>query len=237
MRSGIKLAFAAFSALFFLAAPAVSAAPAGQKDLKEILSQLDTAAANFRSTSADFEFITEQTDPVPDKDTQKGTVFYKRNGKNFQMAAHIREENGKPVPKDLTYANGKVNLYEKLTNQVHVKDASKYESYLLLGFGASGKELAEKWEIKYLGSEVLKDGTASVNTEKLELVARDPDVLKLFPKVTIWIDPTRAVSLKQYFDEGQGQSRSCFYFNIKLNLPLHESDFSFKTDSQTTYIK
>jgi outer membrane lipoprotein-sorting protein len=234
MHSGIKFVFAASIALFLLPAPAALAA---QKDLKEVLSQLDAAAANFRSTSADFEFITEQTDPVPDKDIQKGTVDYKRNGKNFQMAAHIREENGKPVPKDLTYSGGKVMLYEKLTNQVHVKDAAKYESYLLLGFGASGKELADKWSIKYLGSEALMDGKTSVETEKLELVAKDPDVLKLFPKVIIWVDPVRGVSLKQIFDEGQGQSRTCFYFNIKVNQSLRESDFTFKTDGQTTYIK
>ena len=75
MRPQIKLAFAASIALFLLPAPAALAA---QKDLKEVLSQLDAAAANFRSTSADFEFITEQTDPVPDKDVQKGTVYYKR---------------------------------------------------------------------------------------------------------------------------------------------------------------
>ncbi len=90
----------------------------------------------------------------------------------------------------------------------------------MLGFGASGKELAEKWEIKYLGSETLKDGETSVETEKLELVAKDPDVRKMFPKVTIWMDPERGVSLKQVFDEGQGQSRTCFYFNIKVNQPL-----------------
>ncbi len=234
MRPHIKLAFAASIAFFLLPVPAALAA---QKDLNQVLSQLDVAAANFRSTAADFEFITEQTDPVPDKDIQKGTSYYKRSGKSFQWAAHIREENGKPVPKDLTYSGGKVLLYEKLTNQVHVVNAAKYESYLLLGFGASGKELADRWNIKYLGSEALKDGATSVDTEKLELVAKDPDVLKLFPRVIIWIDPVRGVSLKQYFDEGQGQSRTCFYFNIKVNQPLRDSDFTFKTDSQTTYIK
>ena len=31
--------------------------------------------------------------------------------------------------------------------------AEKYESYLMLGFGASGNDLADKWTIKYLGTE------------------------------------------------------------------------------------
>jgi outer membrane lipoprotein-sorting protein len=233
MRLGIKLVFAASIALALLPGRAAFAAD----DLEKVLRQLDIAAAGFHSTSADFEFVTEQTDPIYDKDVQKGAVYYKRSGKAFQMAAHIREENGKPVPKDLTYSGGKITLYEKLANQVHVREAAKYESYLLLGFGASGKELAGKWDIRYLGSETLTDGKAGVKTEKLELVAKDPDVRKMFPKVTIWVDPARAVSLKQVFDEGPGQKRTCLYFNIKTNLTLPGSDFTFKTDSQTQYVK
>ena len=38
-------------------------------------------------------------------------------------------------------------------NQVTTIDqaAAKYESCFMLGFGASGKELEDKWDIKYLG--------------------------------------------------------------------------------------
>jgi len=240
MRLGIKLVFAASIALALAASRGVYAAP--PEDLNGVLHRLDAAATGFRSTSADFEFVTEQTDPVYDKDTQKGTVYYKRSGKSFQMAAHIRTEangNGKdkPVPKDILYSGGKVTLYEKLTDEVHVRDAAKYEGYLLLGFGAGGKELADKWEIKYLGSETLNDGKTAVATEKLELLAKDPDVRKLFPKVTIWVDPARAVSLKQIFDEGQGQSRTCLYFNIKLNPAIPDSEFAIKTGRQTKISK
>jgi len=93
----------------------------------------------------------------------------------------------------------------------------------MLGFGASGHELAEKWTIKYLGTEVI-DG---IKTDKLELVAKDPAVRKTIPKVTIWLDTLRAVSLKQIFDEGEGQSRVCYYTNIKVNQPLLKGAFSF----------
>ena len=44
----------------------------------------------------------------------------------------------------------------------------------MLGFGASGKELEEKWNITYLGQETL-DG---VKTDKLELVPKDPAIRK-----------------------------------------------------------
>jgi len=245
MQFGVKPVFAASIALALVAARGAYSAP--QEDLNSVLRRLDAAAANFHSTSADVEFDTVWTDPVYNKDIDKGAVYYKRNGKAFQMAVHFREEaNGveegkpakfRPVPKDLIYSGGKVTLYEKLTDEVHVRDAAKYESYLLLGFGASGKELADRWEIEYLGAETLTDGKRAIATEKLELLAKDPDVRKLFPKVTIWVDPARAVSLKQIFDEGHGQSRTCYYFNIKLNPAIRDSDFAFKTDSQTKIVK
>jgi outer membrane lipoprotein-sorting protein len=233
MRKGTKFFIAVFVALQFLPGQIGNAAPPDQKDLKEILRQLDAAAANFHSTSADVEFDTVQTDPVYDKDVQKGTVNYKRSGKAFQVAVHFVTENGRPNPKELTYSGGKAMLYQKLQNQLYVRDLTKYESYLLLGFGASGIELADKWEIKYLGSETLQDGAVPVKTERLELVAKDPDVRKMYPKVTIWVDTARALSLKQVFDQGQGQSRTGYYSNIKLNPSLPDSDFTIKTDSKT----
>jgi outer membrane lipoprotein-sorting protein len=133
----------------------------------------------------------------------------------------------------MVISGGVFKLYEPLINQVTVSTkVSKYESYLVLGFGASGKDFEQKWNIRYLGSETL-DG---VKTEKLELVAKDPEVLKLFPKVTIWVDTERGISLKQLFDEGQGAYRVCVYFNFKLNLPLPADAFTFKTNSQTQIV-
>jgi outer membrane lipoprotein-sorting protein len=202
-------------------------------NLQSVLHKLDVAAANFHSTSADFEFDSVLTDPIPETDVQKGIVYYERKGPAFRMGVHIREVNGKPVPKVMIVSGGVFKLYEPMINQVTTSTkVSKYESYLELGFGASGRELADKWRIKYLGSEAI-DG---VKTEKLELVAKDPAVLKLFPKVTIWMDTELGVSLKQVFDEGPGQTRICHYFNFKINQPLPGDAFSFKTDRQTTYV-
>jgi outer membrane lipoprotein-sorting protein len=226
MRLERKLVFAASIAIILLGRAAFAAA-ADEKE--KVLRQLDIAAKNFRSTSADFEFVTITTEPIYEKDVQKGIAFYKRDGSTFQMAAHIREIDGKPVPRDLTYSAGKVMLFDPLQNQLRVMDAAKYESYLLLGFGASGEEMANKWQIKYLGQELL-DG---IKTDKVELTAKDPNVLKLFPKVTIWLDTEHAVSLKQVFDEGQGITRTCIYSHIKTNQPLPKDAFTLKTNKQT----
>ncbi len=223
-----KLVSTAGMLLVLLQARAVFAAD----NLDGVLRRLDAAAANFHTTSTEFEFDTVSTVPIYDKDVQKGTAYYKRDGKSFQMAAHITEVNGKPVPKDLTYSDGKVRLFEPLLNQVRVMNAAKYESYLLLGFGASGKELADKWNISDLGQEIV-DG---VKTDKLELIAKDPSVLKLFPKVTIWLDTDHAVSMKQVFDEGQGMTRTCTYAHFKTNVDLPKDAFTLKTNKQTHFV-
>jgi hypothetical protein len=89
MHRGRKLVVAALMAVLLLAARAASATPAEEKAKDAVLRRLDVAAANFHSTSADFEFDSVTTDPIPDKDVQKGTVYYERKGNSFQMAAHI----------------------------------------------------------------------------------------------------------------------------------------------------
>jgi hypothetical protein len=141
MHRGRKLVVTALMAALLLAARAASATPAEEKAKDEVLRRLDASAANFHSTSADFEFDAVETEPIPDKDVQKGTVYYERKGNSFQMAAHIHELNGKIASKVYSYTSGVFKLYEKLTNQVtRFSKVSQYESYLMLGFGASGKE-------------------------------------------------------------------------------------------------
>jgi len=218
--------------LLFTTRPVV-ATPDAPDEKEKVLRRLDEAAKNFRSTSADFEFDSITTEPVPDKDVQKGVVYYERKSGSFQMAAHIREENGKPVPKVYVYSGGAVRLYEQLINQVTtLTKAGQYESWFMLGFGASGKDLEQKWEISYLGSETL-DG---VKTEILEMVPRDPAIRKNLSKVKMWVDPERGVSLKQILYFSSSEYRVCVYFNIKINQPLPAGAFTFKTDSKTTYV-
>lgn len=195
------------------------------QDLAGVLAKLDAAAKDFHTTTANFEFDTIQTDPIPDTDIQRGTAYYQRNGTNFQMAGHITEHNKHPSEKTYILSRGVLRISDtgKEADAKAVTQASKYQSYLMLGFGASGSQLAEKWDIKYLGTEDI-DGT---RTDKLELIAKDPAVRRNIAKVTAWMDTSRAVSLKVIFDEGEGQSWVCRYSNIKINQPLPGNAFSF----------
>lgn len=219
MHSRKLFAFFALVAISFL-----PLRPAHSQNLASVLAKLDAAARDFHTVTATVEFDTIQTDPIYNKDVMTGTAYYERNS-HFQMAAHFTAYDGRPTKRAYVFSGGTL-LYSDTGKEKDAKpypQASKYESYFMLGFGASGKDLADKWNIADLGKETI-DG---VVTDKLELVAKDPNVLKMFPKVTIWLDTARAISLKQVFDEGDGQSRVCTYTNIKVNQPLPKTAFSF----------
>jgi outer membrane lipoprotein-sorting protein len=229
---------AASSALLFVPAiRAASAAPTDDEKAK-VLERLNQSASAFHSTAAEVEFDQIETDPVPDTDRQKGVVYYERKDGSFRAGVHFNEHNGRPSAKAYTYTNGVFSLYEPGPNEVTTySKVAKFESYLILGFGASGHDLEAKWNITYLGSEDMSDGKAQVKTEKLELVAKDPDVRKIVPKVTIWVDTDRAVSLKQEFTLSTTSTYVGHYTNFKMNQSLPSDAFKFKTDSKTTYQK
>lgn len=213
----------AFSAVFLFALLPIQ--PARAQNLASVLTRLDAAAKDFHTTTAQFEFDTILTDPIPDKDVMTGTAYYDRKGTHFQMAAHVTSDNKHPAAKAYIFSGGVLRESDtgKESDARTYTQAGKYESYLMLGFGASGHDLQDKWTIKYLGTEKI-DG---IVTDKLELVAKDPEISKNIPKVTIWLDTARAVSLKQVFDEGEGQSRICYYTRIVVNQPLPKGAFSF----------
>jgi outer membrane lipoprotein-sorting protein len=229
-------AFAVLTAVLFVPAVRAAAAAPAEDEKAKVLERLNQSAANFHSASADFEFDTIETDPVPDTDVQKGVVYYERNNGSFRAGVHFSQHNNRPSAKAYTYNNGVFSLFEPSENVVtNYSKAAKFESYLILGFGASGRDLAAKWEITYLGSEMLSDGKAQVKTEKLELVAKDPEVRSKFPKVTIWVDTERAVSLKQVFTISSTSTYIAHYSNLKLNQGVPSDAFKLKTDSKTTY--
>ena len=210
---------------FLWGQPALAAA-----NLQTTLDKLNEAAKNFKSASADFVFDSVVTEPISDHITQEGTVYYQRDGAKFKMAARIEKENDEQNLKIYTYTDGVFKLFQQKIDQITIlSKANKFADYIMLGFGASGDQLKSKWDITDLGPETIN----GVQTEKLELVANDASVRKNLPKVTVWMDLNRAVSLKQVFDEGDGQSRTCTYSNIKVNQPLPASDFTFKTDAKT----
>ncbi|MHB1936816.1 MAG: LolA family protein [Acidobacteriaceae bacterium] len=208
----------------------------GNGDLNRILTQLDAAAAKFHSAEADFQW--DQFERVVEStDTQTGVIYYEGSGPSARVAIDIETADGQPAKKTIVYSNGVAQFFQPQIDQMTVFHAGgkqgQYESYLTLGFGGSGSDLKKSWDVTYQGMETI-DG---VQTAKLDLVSKQASVRANFSHVTIWVDPTRAVSLKQILYEPSGDMRTAYYKNIEYNKKVSSSVFKIKTDSKTQVIQ
>jgi outer membrane lipoprotein-sorting protein len=211
-----------------------AASPAADSaDLQKVISQLDAAAAKFVSAQADFNWDQFQV-VVQDHDVQSGTIYFERKKEVTRMAAYFLQENGKDAPKTVSYDGGEVNYYEPRIKQMTILRAGanrgQWESFLTLGFGGSGADLEANWKVSLLGTEKI-DG---VSLAKLDLVPTAQKVQELFTHVTIWVDPTRAISLKQIFYEPSGDLRTVTYKIVHYNTPIAGDVFHIKTAPGTT---
>lgn len=229
-----------------LAAPAVFAAqqpPPANVDA--VLHQLDLASAGFKSVAADIRIdLFERV--VQDTSTECGLIYYQRQGTAIQMDLKSTAAPGNactdaafsaPASRVINYSNGTLKMFEPQANHLTLLNAGSnqaaYESFLTLGFGASGHDLAKAWDITDQGTESINDGSKSVPTVKLKLVAKDPAILKNLTSVVIWIDPARGISLKQQFVTPSGDSKTTYYTNIRYNQKVETKEFAINTNKQT----
>jgi outer membrane lipoprotein-sorting protein len=217
------------SALILAATPASLHAQPKPGHLDEVLRQMDAASLKFQSAEANFRWdLYERV--VKQTTTQSGTIYFKKQGATTVMGARVEQ----PSVRIIEFRNGVVRLYDPGVDHVTIVDATKnkaqFESFLTVGFGGSGKDLAKAWTISDLGDEMV-DG---VQTAKLDLVAKDPAVRSNCTHMTLWVDPVRGVQLKQSLYLPSEDYRTAVYTNIKYNQKVDEKQYQIKTDSKTT---
>jgi len=201
-------------------------------ELQRVLKQMDQTAANFHTTQA--AFVWDQYQRVVDEiDTQKGVVYFRRNGNEVQMAADINDPTS---PKYVLFADSKVEVYQPKIDQVTIyntgKDRAAFEGFLVLGFGGSGRDLQKSFEVNYIGNEKVN----GVDTAKLELVPKSAKVRNTFAHISLWIDPARGVSVQQQLFEPSGDYRLAKYSDIQLNQKIPDSVFKLKTTGKTKFV-
>ena len=223
------------AALFLVSAAflGLSLASAGAQPkpghLDEVLRKMDAASLKFQSAEADFQWdLYEKV--VRQTTTQKGTIYFKKEGGTTVMGVKMTS----PSLKIIEFRNGILRLFEPGTDHLTVIDATKnkamLESFLTVGFGGSGKELAKAWTISDLGDETV-DG---VQTVKLDLVPKDPAVRNNCTHMTLWVDPVRGIELKQSLYMPSEDYRTAVYTNIKYNQGVETKPYQVKTTSKTT---
>jgi len=209
---------------------AQAAKPAG--NLESVLTDMDKAAAGFKSAQADFVWD-QFSKVVNDHDFQKGIIYYRVAGKEVQMAADIKD----PSKKFVLFSGGKVDVYqpdiEQVTEYSAGKNKADFESFLVLGFGGRGHDLQKSFDVTYTGDETVDH----IKTAKLTLTPKAQKVKNMFAQILLWIDPTRGISVQQEFIEPSGDYRLAKYANIKVNQKIGDDVFKLKTSGKTKWVR
>jgi outer membrane lipoprotein-sorting protein len=199
--------------------------------LEKVLTKMDAAAKNFRAVEASVAW--DQYDKVINEtETEKGKIYFRREGGGIEMAADFIE----PVTKYVIYTGGKVQVYLPKADQVNIYDPGKHrgdvDSFLVLGFGGSGHDLLKSYGVRFLGSETVQ-GLAA---DKLELIPKSDSLRNNIARIVLWIDPSRAITVQQQLFEPSGDYHLTKYSDIQIKDKLPDSVFKLKTTGKTKFI-
>jgi len=199
-------------------------------DLERVLKQMDDSARDFKTVEA--SVVWEQYQKVVNEtETEKGKVYFRREGGEIQMAADFAE----PDKKYVIYSGGKVQVYQPKIDQVSEysagKNRSDVESFLVLGFGGGGHDLLKSYDVKFVGSEPINGG----KTDKLDLIPKSERFRNNIAHILLWIDP-RGISVQQQLFEPGGDNRLVKYSEIRIKQKLPEDVFKLKTTGKTKFV-
>jgi outer membrane lipoprotein-sorting protein len=226
------------AALMPVGASSQESKPADPAALDAVLKKMDAVAANFTTAQANFQWETYQKVIDEVVDDQTGVIYYRKSNKQIEMMAEVKRAGSsassmKDEPKFVLLSGGKVRLYQPKTDQVTEfdlgKNQSDFESYIVLGFGASGQDLQKNFDVTYMGPETI-DG---VKTAKLQLIPKSQKVKNTYSQIFLWIDLDRGVSVQQQLFQPQGDYRLAKYSQIKLHEKISDDVFKLKTTSKT----
>ncbi|MEZ5401063.1 MAG: outer membrane lipoprotein carrier protein LolA [Bryobacteraceae bacterium] len=194
--------------------------PATADSLPAVLGRMDQAGPAFRGITAQFDRVIH-TAIIDDSSTDGGAIRMQRKGKDLRVLLQFT----KPEPRSIAFDNKSAQVYNPKINTVQIFDLGKQKSlveqFLLLGFGASGKDLAKAYNIKYLGEE----NVGKTKAARLELIPKSDKVREHYTRIELWIaDGGYPIQQKLY--EPSGNYMRMTYSGIKLNPPLETAQLS-----------
>ncbi|MCB9384574.1 MAG: outer membrane lipoprotein carrier protein LolA [Bryobacterales bacterium] len=187
-----------------------------------MLQKMDAASAAVKGLKADFEQTSFEA-LVEDKSVEKGEVKVRRsNPDSSEVALHFTD----PYVKDVLVTGTTAQIYKPQIKTVEEYDFAKSKDSvsqaLSVGFAPSGTALREGYDAKLIG-ETKIDGKPVVH---LELVPKNADSRRKFPKLEMWISTDNWQTLQQKLYQGSGGDYTLYsYSDIQVNPSLKDSDF------------
>ncbi|MBZ5528076.1 MAG: outer membrane lipoprotein-sorting protein [Acidobacteriia bacterium] len=225
----------------FLILPLLAALPGGSLPARAaqdqprwtvdaVLKQMDRAAGEFRTLTADLEH-SKYTDVVKDTSLETGHILVRKDDK-------MRIEILQPDPRTILRNGDSLFVYTPKIKRVEEYDLGKNRSlvdqYVRLGFGTRGEDLKKGYLLTVLGEETLDNRKIVL----IELTPKSDKVRAQISKIQMWIDQASWIPVQQkFFETGSGDFFIFHYKNIALNLKIHESRFKPNWPKDVTLIK
>jgi|CZKE01.1.fsa_nt_gi outer membrane lipoprotein-sorting protein len=194
---------------------------AAADQLQQTLAKMDEAAASFKGLTADMKRV-DYTFVIKEEDQSSGTIVVRRpKPKEMQMRMDIKE----PDPQQISFLGRTAEQYNPKTNidqivdDVDKKYGAVVNQYLLLGFGASSKDLQQVYTIAFGGPETIGDQ----KTTKIELTPKKPDTAFHLIKADLWISDQTGIAIQQQLHYLGGDYKLATYSNMKINPNIPES--------------
>jgi outer membrane lipoprotein-sorting protein len=194
-----------------------------------ILARMNEVALTFHGMSADVRMMT-YTKIIDDKSVETGTLKMQRlPGKETRALLNLSGDTDSHV---VFLFDNTVRLYtpkSKLVKDYNVGNSSDLvDQFLLLGFGSSGKELMESYDINNAGT----DKITGQETTHFVLLPKSDKVKEKIAKVEVWIPIGKANPVQQQFFEPNGNYRITTYSNLVIN-PVMKGTLEFKPPKGT----
>jgi outer membrane lipoprotein-sorting protein len=194
---------------------------AAADQLDRTLARMEAAAAPFKGLTADIKKV-HYTAVIQEDDKSSGTIVVRRpRPKEMQVLWDIKE----PAPQQISFSGRTGQQYNPKTNIVQIVDdvGQKYgamvNEFMLLGFGASPKELQQVYAIALGGPETI-DGR---KTTKIELTPKKPDATIHMVKADLWISDETGIAIQQQLHFAGGDYDLATYSNMKISPNIPES--------------
>jgi len=189
----------------------------GPLTLEGALKQLDAAAKDFHSLSAEME-RTKVTVVVNDHSTETGSILVRGD----KMLLEIKP----PDARTILRTGDSIYIYNPGLKRVEEYNLGKnrdlFDQYLLLGFGTKGSELHKGYLVTLMGEPVIDDK----KTVELELTPKSETVRSNISKIDIWFDESSWLPVQQqFFETGSGDYFTIRYSRVVRNPDLGEAHF------------
>ncbi len=205
----------------------LAASLADAESLAAIEARMDLTAPSFKTVNAKIK-KTSFTKVISDTTSEYGTILMKRAKANDTW---VKIEFTGADERVAVFHDKKYESYLPKMKLVQEYNLAQYGSlvdqFLLLGFGTSGKALAEKYEIKVVKQEEL----AGLQTTRIELTPKSKEAREHLEKIEMWIPEGQSHPLQQKLHFKSGNYDLVTYSDLKLNGPLSDDMLKLKLPS------